>query len=90
MIEMTREIRAVELAVEVEVEVEGDGEEAGVVHVVAAERGTTRGANILVDTETTITGMTITGMIITEIGVPRSHNIKTKPYLWGYVIMSED
>lgn len=69
-IEMSREAEAVEI-----VEVVGDDGEAEVVHVVvavpvvvaAAERGITRGANIPVDTETTITRM-----IITEIGVPRS------------------
>lgn len=44
--------------------VAGDGEEAGAVHVAAAESGITREVNILVDTETTITRM-----IITEIGV---------------------
>lgn len=44
-----------------------DGEEVEAVHEVVAERDITRAANILVDTETIITGM-----IITEIGVPRS------------------
>lgn len=71
-IEMNREAVVTEA---VEIEVVGDDGEAEVVHVVvavpavvaAAERGITRGANILVDTETTITRM-----IITEIGVPRS------------------
>ena len=51
-------------AVEARVEVVRKSEGAEAVHVVAAERDTARGANILVDTETTITRM-----IITEIGV---------------------
>lgn len=57
MIGMT--LKVVEVATEV-----GDDEEVEAVHVVVAESGITRGANIPVDTETTITRM-----IITEIGV---------------------
>ena len=45
-LEMSRE------AVEARVAVVEEGEEAEAVHVVAVERGTAHGANILVDTET--------------------------------------
>ena len=71
------------------VEVVGDGEEVEAVHVAVAvaEIGITRGVNVLVDTETTITRM-----IITEIGVLLSvfrHVKNAKPYLWGYVLCLE-
>jgi len=76
MIEMTSETVEVVIGV-------GDGEEVEAVHVVVAERGITRGVNIPVDTE-----MTITRMIITEIGVLRSmfSFIKKKPYVWGCLL----
>ena len=55
------ETRSRKAVVEARVKVVRENERAEAVHVVAVERGTARGANILVDIETTITK--------TEIGV---------------------